>query len=330
MRRRVFFGFLVSTVTWQLAALAETARGMRRVGVILTLAGSDPIAHARVEAFSRGLREQGWREGENVDVEYRFADGDVSQVPALAQELINLRAEVIVTNAFPPINAVRQQNAAIPIVFAAMSDPVAAGLMKGLSQPDENITGFVTFEYSILGKWLELLKAVAPGVTRVGLVFSPDAAYRRGNHWLEQFHIAAASFAVTSVNLPVRNVDEMTSTVADFGAEQGGGLLVVSDTFTSAYHAQIAAAAAQDRIPGCYGFRYFATDGGLMSYGPDSTDLYRQSASYVSRLLRGEKMANLPVQHATKFELVINIKTAKAMGLTVPPWLLARADEVIE
>jgi putative tryptophan/tyrosine transport system substrate-binding protein len=330
MKRREFIGLLAGAVGWPLATRANPDERMRLIGVIMTQAAKDPVAQDRVKAFAHGLGEHGWKEGNNILVEYRFADGDVNRVSTLAQELVRIQPEVIVTNAIAPISAVRQWDRAIPIVFAAVADPVGAGLIKGVSRPEDNVTGFTTFEYSIVGKWVELLKAIAPGLSRVGIMFNPEGAYRRGAHWLEPFRSAAFSFAVNPIELPVRDVDEIGTVVAEFGVEQSGGLLVANDTFTSAYHAQITAATARHRIPGCYGFRYFVADGGLMSYGPDSADLYRRAASYVDRILRGERLANLPIQQPTKFELVINIKTAKVMGLTVPPWLLVRADEVIE
>jgi putative tryptophan/tyrosine transport system substrate-binding protein len=330
MNRRAFIGLLGAAATWPSALRADSAERMRLIGVVLTAAANDPVAQARVKAFAQGLGEHGWRAGENIAVEYRFANGDADRMRALTQELLDLQAEVIITNGVPPISVVWQQNPRIPIVFAAMADPLGAGLLKDQSRPDTNITGFSTFEYSIVGKWLELLKAVAPDITRVGLMFDPGAAYRDGSHWLKQFRGAASSFAVDPIELPVRNVGELELVATEFAVDHNGGLLVVSDTFTSAHHAEIAAVAARHRIPGCYGFRYFATDGGLMSYGPDSADLYRRSASYVSRILRGEKAADLPVQLPTKFELIINLKTANSMGLTVPTRLLARADEVIE
>jgi len=240
------------------------------------------------------------------------------------------RPDVIVTNTPFAIFAIRRQSRAIPIVFANMADPVAAGVLKSLSRPEDEITGFTTFDYPIVGKWLQLLKEIAPGVSRVGLMLNPKASFGGGSYWFDQLKDAAAVFETETFGMLVHNAVEMQAAVSALGAQPNAGLLVATDSFTSAHHAQIALLALQHRIPGCYGFRYYAMEGGLMSYGPDGLDTMRRAASYVDRILRGGKVADLPVQQPDRFELVINLKTARAFGLDVPRPLLVRADEVIE
>ncbi len=334
MKRRDFIPSLAAAVggaiVWPWPTGAQPTERMRRIGFINTQASTDPVGKARLATLAQSLRDLGWREGHDLHIDSRFAAGDVDQIRVLAKELADLRPNVIVTNTPFAIFAIRQQSHAIPIVFANMADPVGAGVLKSLSRPEDDITGFTTFDYPIVSKWLQLLKEIAPGVRRVALMLNPEAVYGGGAYWLDQLKDAAAAFVTETVAMFVRNAVEMQAAVSALGAQPNTGLLVATDSFTSAYHAQIASLALQHRIPGCYAFRYYATEGGLMSYGPDGLDTMRRAASYVDRILRGGKVADLPVQRPNKFELVINLKTARAFGLDVPRSLLVRADEVIE
>jgi putative tryptophan/tyrosine transport system substrate-binding protein len=330
MRRRDVIILLGAATASPFATSADSAGRMRRIGVLTLWFASDPLATARAAALVEQLHKLGWKDGEDVEIDVRFAAGDVDRMRSFARELVDLRSDVIVTHAIPAIIAVRQHTPTIPIVFAMMADPVGAGLMTSLSRPEDNVTGFTSFEYSIVGKWVELLKAIAPRLTRIALLFSPDASYRGGFYWLDHLNVAARSFAVEPITAPVRNLNEIRDAVARLGATQDCGMLVATDTFTSAHYRQITALATQRRVPGCYPFRYYATEGGLMSYGPDGFDEFRRAASYVDRIFRGSKPVDLPIQQPDKFELVINLRTAKAFGLDVPRPLLVRADEVIE
>jgi putative tryptophan/tyrosine transport system substrate-binding protein len=334
MKRRQFTfslcALLGNATTWPLPTCAQPTERMRRIGFINTQAPTDPVGQARLATLAQSLDDLGWKEGCNLHIDSRFAAGNIDQIRALARELADLRPNVIVTNTPFAIIAIRQQSHALPIVFVNMADPVGAGVLKSLSRLEDDITGFTTFDYPIVSKWLQLLKEVAPGVRRVGLMLNPKAAYAGGSYWLDQLKDAAGAFATETVGMFVRNAVEMQDAVCALGAQPNAGLLVATDSFTSAHHAQIASLALQHRIPGCYGFRYYATEGGLMSYGPDGLDTMRRAASYVDRILRGGKVADLPVQQPNKFELVINLKTARALELDVPRQLLVRADEVIE
>jgi putative ABC transport system substrate-binding protein len=308
------------------------------VGVLLLFAANDPEGQVRVRAFEQELQRLGWISDRNIRVEYRFAEGNSNQMRTFVQELVRLDCDVIVTNALSPILAVWRQTRAPPIVMAMASNPVAYGVMNNLSRPDENVTGFTSFEPSIVGKWLELLRAIAPGVMRVGLVFNPDAYDQRIpptnsallSSWLRELQTAARELAVEPLYLPVRNVEEMQSAIAALASARGGGFVVATDPFTVSHYRQIVSLARLHRLPGCFPYGYFATEGGLISYGPNGAQVFRRAAFYVDRILRGAHATDLPIQRPTTFELVINLKTASALGLSVPPLLLARADEVIE
>jgi putative ABC transport system substrate-binding protein len=288
------------------------------------------MAKTRVADLTARLDDLGWKVNHNLQIDARFAAGDVERLRVLARELVTLWPDVIVTNTPFAIKAIRDQTDAIPIVFVQMADPVGAGLLKSVSRPENNITGFISLEYPIVGKWLQLLKQMAPEIGAVGLMVNPDAAYGGGSYWLDQFMDATTSLGMEPVAMPVRSTFEIQQAVGTLGARQNAGLLVATDSFTSAHHARIVELALERRIPGCYAFRYYTTEGGLMSYGPDGRDMVRRAASYVDRILRGESPANLPVQRPDKYELVINLKTAKALGLEVPRALLVRANEFIE
>jgi putative tryptophan/tyrosine transport system substrate-binding protein len=332
-RRRLLAAFGRAAAVWPRTARAQQTEKMRRVGVLLAQAEHDPLAIARVSTFAEALQDLGWREGSNVRLERRFAAGSIDRMRALAKELFDLPVDVLVSNAAQPIIDVREEartKTAIVFTMAHSVSLVELGLISNMSHPGWNMTGFTTFEPPIVGKWLELLMAVAPGVTRVGFMFNPEASRSTLKDWLHQLEVAASSLAVEPSALPVHDLTEMTSAVVALGYEQGSGLLVLPDTFTVANYPKIDALALQHRLPACYPYRYFVVEGGLMSYGPNGAQVFRQAASYVDRILRGANPGDLPIQQPNAFELVINLKIAKALGLTVPPWLLARADEVIE
>jgi putative ABC transport system substrate-binding protein len=337
MRRRTFLGLVAGATAWSFAPRVRSAERTPRIGVLLIFARDDPEAAVRTRAFGQALRDLGWNEGGNIQVEYRFAAGDFDRMRALARELVGLPVDVIVTNSIQAILAVEQDSRTVPIVFAMIPDPVGAGLIKSLQHPGENLTGFTTFESTIIGKWLELLKAIAPGIPRVGFMYNPDAYDQLlspphlvfWSKWLHELEAVAPSFAVEPVALPVRDLGEMRDALSVLG-RMPSGLLVNVDPFTVGHCRPLVAQALQHRVPGCYAYNYFASEGGLMSYGPNGARMFVQAASYVDRILKGAKAGDLPIQQPNALELVINLKSAKTMGLTVPPWLLARADEVIE
>jgi putative tryptophan/tyrosine transport system substrate-binding protein len=332
VRRRAFIGLLGGAAS-SFASRAQQMERMRRVGVLMLFADDDPEARSRVSAFARALRELGWKEGHNIQIEYRFAAGDVDRMRSFAKEYFDLPIDVIVSNSAQPIIDLRQETrSTIPVVYAMAHNVGLAGLglVSSMSHPGGNMTGFTTFEPSIVGKWLELLKAVAQSVRHIGFLFNPDASRSTCEVWLRQLQAAATSLAVEPLALPVHHLTEMRSALVALGREPDCGLLVLPDALTVANYATIDALALEHRIPACYPSRFFATGGGLMSYGPNGIRVFQQAASYVNRILSGADPGDLPIQQPNAFELVINLKTAKAMGLTAPPWSLARADEVIE
>jgi putative ABC transport system substrate-binding protein len=326
--RRGLIIALGGAAAWPLAVHAQQPDKMRRISFLTSFPASDPEARLWVDAFRKGLEELGWTDGRNVRIDYRFGGGDATVMPKLAKELIDLHPEVIVAATNPAATAVRQQTLSIPIVFVQIADPVAAGYVTNLAHPEGNITGFTNFEFSIGGKWLQTIKDCAPSVSRVAVIFDPAnpswAAY------LRTIEAVAPSFAMLLTPAGVSNVQEIEDKISAFAREPNGALLVLPAPVTLLHRGAIIAMAAQQHLPAIYPYRFFVTDGGLMSYGVNVPDLYKQAASYVDRLLKGAKPADLPVQLPTKFELAINLKTAKALGLTIPPTLFARADEVIE
>ena len=301
---------------------------MRWIGVLIALAESDPESQPRVAAFRRRLQELGWTDGRNVRIEFRYGAGDASRIRAYAAEMVNLKPDVILANSFEVLAALRRQTSTIPIVFVQVADPVGNGFVASLARPGGNMTGFMTFNDEITGKWLELLKEVAPRVTRTMVMQSPENTGWPGQ-W-RAIEAVAPSFAVEPIAAPVRNVAEVERAIDEFARESAGGLIVLPSAFTAVHRELLVALAARHHMPAVYPYRYFAAIGGLISYGLDTADLYRRSASYVDRILRGTSPGELPVQQPTRFELVINLKTAKALGLTIPDKLLAIADEVIE
>jgi putative ABC transport system substrate-binding protein len=328
IRRREFITLGGATAAWPLAARAQQPGAMPRIGLLSVFAESDPEGQALIRELIQRLQELGWTNGRNVQVEFRFAGEDAARISTLASELIELRPDVVLASGALAATALRQQTLSIPIVFVQVVDPVSAGFVTNLARPEGNITGFTNFEFSVGGKWLQLLKECAPSVDRIAVVFDPAnptwAAY------LRTIEAAAPSFGVRLIPAGVRDAAEITQRVATFARDPNGALVVLPSPVTIRHRETIIVAAARHRLPTIYPYRFFTVDGGLMSYASDVLDSYRRAASYVDRILRGAKVAELPVQQPIKYELTINVQTAKALGLEVPPTLLARADEVIE
>jgi ABC-type uncharacterized transport system substrate-binding protein len=316
-----------AAVAVPLAARAQQPSGMRRIGLLQGLAESDPEAQARTVAFRQALDVLGWIEGRNIRIDYRFAGGDPLRVQTYVAELVNLAPDLIVAHSSPVAAALKQATRTIPIVIAMVNDPVSQGFVASLARPGGNITGFAFVEFPIVGKWLEMLKEIAPGMRRAALIFNPQTAPYYSNYVRE---LGAASPATELSAVPVRDEVELKAAISELANEPPGGLIAAADPFISAHRALIANLAQHHRLPAVYPFRQFVAEGGLMAYGPDTVDVVRRSASYVDRILKGSTPAELPVQQPTKFQLVINLKTAKSLGLEIPPTLLARADEVIE
>jgi putative tryptophan/tyrosine transport system substrate-binding protein len=326
--RRKFLATLSgAAAAWPVAARAQTKQ-MRRIGVLMGLVAGDPEAQSRMVAFENGLRELGWVKGRNLSIEYRWAgDGNVLRVHAA--ELLAMAPALILANSTPVTVALREQSGAVPIVFTQVVDPVGQGLVPNLAHPGGNVTGFTSFEFSIGTKWLEALKQTAPRITRVAVVFNPQSA-PFADLFLRPIEVAAPSFSVMPIEGAVRepaDVDRMFDMLA---REPNGGLMVLPDISMTNYREAIVALAARHHVPAIYPFRFFAESGGLMSYGTDVAEVFRRAAGYVDRILKGASPGELPIQAPNKYELVINLKTAKALDLEVPPTLIARADEVIE
>jgi putative tryptophan/tyrosine transport system substrate-binding protein len=330
VKRREFITLLTgAAAAWPLAARAQQGERMRRIGVLMHLPENDPEAQARMRAFLQGLQQLGWAEGRNVRIDYRFGAADVDRARRYAAELIALAPDVIHATGTGPMAAVHEATRTVPIVFAQVPDPVNAGFVDNLARPGGNATGFSVFEeYGSSGKWLELLKEIAPQVTRVAVLRDPAIASGIGQTGAIQS--VAPSLGVQVSPVGVRDASEIERAIAAFGHGANGGLIVLGAPLAIIQRDLITTLAARHRLPAVYPVRLFVVAGGLISYGPDSIDPYRRVAGYVDRILKGEKPADLPVQNPTKFELVINLKTAKALGLEVPPTVLARADEVIE
>jgi putative ABC transport system substrate-binding protein len=328
MKRRAFITLLGGAAAWPLAARAQQREQMRRIGVLMNLSSDDAEGQARNTAFLQGLQELGWTVGRNVQIDYRWGAGDADRIRKFAAELIALAPDVILSAGSPSVAALQQATRTVPIVFATVVDPVSSGFVDTLARPGGNITGFTLFEYSISGKWLQLLKEIAPRMTRAAVIRDPALTAGGGQLGVIQAVAPSVGAEVTPVN--VRDAGEIERAITAFALSPNGGLVVTGSTLAGVHRDLIIALAARHQLPAVYAQRYFVTGGGLISYGPDSIDPYRRAASYVDRILKGEKPAGLPVQAPTKYELVINLKAAKALGLTVPDSLLARADEVIE
>jgi putative ABC transport system substrate-binding protein len=329
MRRREFITLLSGAAAWPLAARAQQAGRERRIGVLVNFPTNDPVGRARIGAFQEALQQLGWMEGANLRTEFRWTAGGDDKLARSAQELVALSPEVIMGAGSPTVVALRKETRTIPIVFALVSDPVGAGFVESLARPGGNTTGFMAFEYTIAAKWLELLKEIAPKVKHVAVL--REATNPGG---IGQF--VAIQSAVSRFGVEVRPIDgglsndEIERAVTAFAEKPDGGLIVTATPMANIHRELIIALAERYRLPAVYGFRFHVERGGLIAYAPDQLDQYRHAAEYVDRILKGEKPADLPVQAPTKYELVINLKTAKALGLTVPQALLSRADEVIE
>jgi putative tryptophan/tyrosine transport system substrate-binding protein len=329
LKRREFITLLGGAATaWPLAARAQQREQMRRIGVLMNLGSDDAEGQARNAAFLQGLQELGWTVGRNVRIEYRWGGGDVELFRRYASELVALAPDVILSTGSPSVAAFQQATRTVPIVFVTVVDPVSSGFVDTLARPGGNITGFALYEYSISGKWLQLLKEIAPRITRAAVIRDPALTAGGGQLGVIQAVAPSVGAEVTPVN--VRDAGEIERAITGFARLPNGSLVVTASTLAGVHRDLIIALAARYRLPAVYPLRYFVAAGGLISYGPDQIDQYRQAAGYIVRILKGEKAADLPVQGPTKYELVINLKTAKALGLDVPATLLARADEVIE
>ena len=328
MNRREFITLLGGAAAWPLAARAQQPERMRRIGVLMPSAADDPEFQARMTAFVQGLAQLGWLDGRNVRIDSRWGVADADRIRKYAAELVALAPDVILANSSAAVAPLLQATRTVPIVFTTVADPVGAGYVDSLARPGGNATGFIVFEYSIAAKWLELLKEIAPRVTRVAVV--RESAIAAGPGQFGVIQAAAPSLGVELRPIDVRDAGEIERAIAAFAQGSNGGLIVTGSPGAIFHRELIIALAARHRLPATYSARFWATGGGLISYGPDSIDPLRRAAGYVDRILKGEKPADLPVQAPNKYETVINLKTAKALGLDVPDTLLARADEVIE
>jgi putative tryptophan/tyrosine transport system substrate-binding protein len=328
MQRRKFITLLGGAVAWPIAARAQQPGRMRRIGVLLGLAADDSVGEARFGAFLEALQQAGWSEGRNIEIVRRFTEGDAARARQQAEELVALAPDLILTSGASTLAVVVQVTHTVPVVFVGAADPVGAGFVDGLAHPGTNATGFTSYEYSMSGKWLELLKEIAPEVKRVAVLRDPSVSAGTGQ--LAAIQTVAPSFGVELTPINVRDPGEIERALTTFVQADSRGMIVTASAAVLAHRALIITLAARHTLPAVYYARFYVTAGGLTSYGPDYNDLYRRAAGYVDRILKGEKPADLPVQAPTKYELAINLKTAKALGLTVPPTLLARADEVIE
>jgi len=328
MRRREFIVVIGGAAAWPLAARAQQPERMRRIGVLMALPANDAEGQARVAAFLQGLQELGWSVGRNVIVDFRWSAGNSADARKYAAELVALGPDVILAYSSSAVASLQQVTSTVPIVFSVVADPVGAGYVESLARPGGNITGFTVFDYSMSGKWLQLLKEIAPGVTRVAVFRDPSVAAGPGQFAVIQ--AAAPSLGVELRPFAVRDEGEIERALALFAQSPNSGLIVTGGPQAASHRDLIIALAARHRLPAVYFSRIWAAAGGLISYGSDLLDPFRRAAGYVDRILKGEKPADMPVQAPTKFELVINLKTAKALGLTVPQSLLASADEVIE
>jgi ABC-type uncharacterized transport system substrate-binding protein len=330
VKRREFIALLGgAAATWPLAARAQQGDRMRRVGALMGFAESDREGQIFIAAFREGLHNLGWIEGRNIRFDTRWAALDAESVQRFAKELVALQPDLILSHVTPTTVALLEQTRTIPIIFVWVSDPVGSGFVASLARPGGNATGFTPIVGSLGGKWVEMLKEIAPHVVRAVALFNPTMA-PYAEYYLNPFKTAAASSAVEAIVAPVNNMSEFESVVAAQAREPNGGLIVMPDTFTIGHRADITKLATRYRVPAIYWSRDFAELGGLISYGPDVADEFRRAASYADRILKGERPSELPVQAPIKFKLVINLKTAKTLGIDVPPTLLARADEVIE
>jgi ABC-type uncharacterized transport system substrate-binding protein len=327
MKRRSLITLFGGAAAWPLVARAQQPERVRHIGVLVGFGENDPESPARIAAFRHGLERLGWKEGHNVRVEYRWGAGDPTRMRAHAQALIGLSPDVLVAESTPATAALQAETQSTPIVFLQAGNPIGSGFVASFARPGGNLTGFTNYAPSMGGKWLELLKEVAPPLVRVAALFNPKT--HTGQYW-GVLEVAARTVNVRFAKAAVAGATEIERAVEGMSGEPSGGLLVMPDSFTMSHQETIVTSAARHRVPAIYAFRAFPASGGLMSYGMDMISVYRDAAAYVDRILRGDRPGDLPVQAPTKFELVLNLRTAKALGLTVPDTLLARADEVIE
>ncbi len=328
MRRRQFIALIGSAATWPRVARAQQPEQMRRIGILLHGVQTDPLWQKRLAAFREGLEGLGWLENRNVRIQLRYSANDYDRLPRLAHEIVALNPEVIFTNTTPAIKALQQETDTIPLIFVEVSDPIGAGVVASLARPGGNISGFLFYEDSILGKWLGMLKEIAPHLTRAALLGNPKG-FPYG-YFLRTAKVIAPSLGMEVVPAPVANADEIEQAIESFARVPNGGLLAPNDSTVEANRDLVIALAARHRLPAVYAFRDFVTAGGLMYYGTDLIAQFRRAASYIDRVLHGANPADLPVEAPTKYETVLNLRTAKALGFQVPSTLLVRADEVIE
>jgi len=329
MRRRDFIVLLGGATAWPLKARAQQPDRMRRLGLLLNLSENDVEAQRLVKAFREGLAQLGWADGRNLRIDYRWAGGDVGRIRTFAKELVELSPDIMVAYATPSVAALQRETRSVPIVFLSVTDPVGQGLVASLAHPGGNITGFAVFEVSLGTKWMGALKQIAPGLKRVTTIFNPKTAPYY-SLYLGAIEKAASSFAVESIVVEVHDDADIERAISTLSREPDGGLIAMPDSFNMVHRRTIIALVDRYRLPAMYYFPFFARDGGLISYGPDEADMFRQAAGYVDRILKGAKASDLPVQQPTKYELVINLTTAKALGLTIPEPFLQTADELIE
>ena len=328
MRRRDFIGALGGAVTWPLAARAQQGERVRRIGLLTPLVADDPEVQVRIAAFLQGLQQLGWTVGRNVQIDYRWGAGDVETIRKYSAELATLGPDVILATGSSTVGPLLQATRTVPIVFVVVPDPVGAGFVNSLARPGGNATGFIQFEYGISGKWLELIKEIAPNLTRVAIL--RDAAITAGTGQWGAVQSVAPALRLEIQPINLRNAKDIERDIESFARFPNGGMIVTGSALSVLHRALFIELAVRHKLPAIYFEHFFAKSGGLMSYGPNLAGQYRQAASYVDRILKGEQVSDLPVQAPTKYDLVINLKAAKNIGLTVPPTLLARADEVIE
>jgi putative ABC transport system substrate-binding protein len=331
MKRREFLGvFGGAAAAFPLVARAQQPGRMKRIGVLMGQPAADPAAEAFFSVFTQAIHKVGWTAGSTVQMDVRWTAAEVDRIRMLAKELVALQPDVILSHGTAVTAALQKETQTIPIVFVIVSDPVGSGFVASLPSPGGNITGFINLEAQVGGKWLELLTQIAPRIKRVAMIFNPETAAGRGAYYGPSFEATALSLKVEPISSPVHNDAEIETVMTSLGRELGGGLVVMPDNFTINHRAPLILMAARNNVPAVYWYSAYAREGGLLSYGVDNADIFRRSASYVDRILRGAKPAELPVQVPTKYETLVNLKTAKELGLIVPPSLLVAADEVIE
>jgi putative ABC transport system substrate-binding protein len=328
MKRREFMTWVAAAAAWPLAASAVEVSRVRRIGVLMGLTADDPESQVRLGAFAQGLQQSGWIVGQNLRIDYRWGAGNVEIMRKHAADLIARTPEVVLAHSSAAVTSLLQESRAVPVVFTLVADPVGAGYVKSLAHPGGNVTGFTNFEYSIGGKWLQLLKEIAPNVTRVAVLRESFVAAGPGQFGAIQ--AVAQSHGVELRPVDLRDAQEIERDITAFAKDLNGGLIVTGSPAATVHRSLINALALRHRLPVVFNSRFYANSGGLISYGPDFVDQFRRAADYVDRILKGEKPADLPVQAPTKYELVVNLRTAKDMGMTIPPQVLARADDVIE